>query len=43
MRTVAGSDADKNYVFGAIDRTYLAKMIKYRAYYSLTYVTVSKR
>ena len=40
IRNAASSDADKNYVFGAIDHTYLAKMMKYRAYYSLTYVRV---
>ena len=34
MPTVAWSDAYKNCVFGAIDHTYLAKVMKYRAYYS---------
>ena len=33
MRTVAGSDADKHYVFDDIDPPYLAKMLKYTAYY----------
>jgi hypothetical protein len=35
MRTVAWSDADKNYVFGAINPTYLAKMMIYRADYRI--------
>jgi hypothetical protein len=39
MRTVGGSDAD-NYVLGAIDRTYLAKMI-YKSYLQFpTYIRV---
>jgi len=34
LHMVARSDADKYCVFVAIDLTYLAKMFKYRPYYS---------
>jgi len=34
MPVVAAGDADKNYEFGAIDLTYLAKMKTYTAYCS---------